>query len=158
MGNSSAFRMKIFFFLHPGTNSRGILLDILHGFSAAGHQTVVWDTTPAANALAAEPDQELALRESVTQQLDQILTANSFDLAVGMWANGICMTVSTKVQDRTVTMFERLKLPLLCVWLDSPERSHRGTVVASFKTGFLKLPYQFHFINNFETALEMRRV
>jgi spore maturation protein CgeB len=44
------------------------------------------------------------------------------------------------------------------MWLDAPERACRESVRPIFKTGYFRLPYQFHFINNPATALEMREV
>jgi hypothetical protein len=44
------------------------------------------------------------------------------------------------------------------MWLDSPERAHQEKVRTAFKLGFFKLPYLFSYINNAETAREMRQV
>jgi glycosyltransferase involved in cell wall biosynthesis len=150
--------VKVLFFLHPGANSRGILLDIIQGFAAAGHAKVVWDTTPAAAAITASPSKETAIRASVTSQLSKIFVDHRIDLSIGMWGNGPCMTISENVNGRLVTMFERLRSPHLMVWLDSPERAHMETIRKAFKSGFFKLPYLFSFINNSETAREMRQV
>jgi Glycosyl transferases group 1 len=150
--------MKVLFFLHPGTNSRGILIDILNGFSAAGHTTVVADTAPAAEAMTANPAGANRIRELVTQQLATVITDGQIDLSVGMWANGLTTTIGTIAEGRYITFFERLRSPHLLMWLDSPERAHQGTLRHVFKGKFFSLPYQFHFINNSETAREMRQM
>ncbi|HUB27301.1 MAG TPA: glycosyltransferase [Tepidisphaeraceae bacterium] len=150
--------MKVLFFLHPGTNSRGILVDIIKGFSAAGHSTVVLDTTGIADAITSNRANEVRIRESATQQIAKAITDGQIDMSVGMWANGLTTTISTMAEGRILTLFERLRSPHLLMWLDSPERAHQGTARKAFKDKFFSLPYQFHFINNSETAREMRQV
>jgi hypothetical protein len=150
--------MNVLFFLHPGTNSRSIFLDVIKGFSAAGHSAVTWDTSEVAQLLVQQPQKEIEIREQVANQISKIIRERKIDLAVAMWANGLNLTSNHRIDGRLVSMFERLACPHLLVWLDSPERANRQSLRPVFKSGFFSMPYLFHFINNPRTATEMRRV
>ena len=146
--------MKVLFFVHPGKNSRSQLTDILRGFTAAGHVTYSLDITSVVLALqnADGKEEQERIQAEMARQVTAIISEHGIEMSVGMWANGLMVTESPVVNGRLVTLFEEIRSPHLLIWLDSPERAHGETVRKHFKPGFFRLPYQFHYINNSQTA------
>lgn len=149
--------MNVLFFLHPGTNSRAQFIDLIKGFEAAGHSTFVWEMAEAMQVLQSQPQNAPAIRAAISRQIAQLIHEKEIGLSVGMWANAISVTENHQFNDRSVSLFERIRCPHLLMWLDSPERAHQESLRPVFQTGFFDSPYLFHFINNRATAREMER-
>jgi spore maturation protein CgeB len=147
--------VTILFFLHPGTNSRAQFIDMIKGFEARGHRTLIWEMGEALQVLQTKPQIANQLRASVSQQITTLIREQSVDLSVGMWANAISVTENQIINQRSVTLFERIQSPHLLIWLDSPERAHGNSLRTAFKSEFFNSQYLFHFINNTATAREM---
>jgi len=145
--------------VQPGTNSRDIFLDALRGFEAAGHRVTrldlqsIWQATAR---LDHDQPRQQELKGDLTQLLIDLVRANRFDMAIGMWANVASTFVNPAQGGRVRTVFELLGVPLVWWWLDAPHWAHGGGFVPYLRSDIVKGTRNHHVINNLATAREMR--
>lgn len=149
--------MNVLFFLQPGTNSRGVMIDIIAGFRAAGHNPVIWECGEAMQLLNTQKEQAPAIRRQVSEAIASLIRQREIGLSVAMWANALTLVENPNVNGRLQTFFETQRVPHLLFWYDSPERAHSESLRGDFRRRAFDSPYLFHFINNAATAREMER-
>ncbi len=81
--------MNVLVLLHPGTNSRSILLDAARGVEEAGHRVLVLDMGPMWESQARAGPGKPRLMSEHTAQLRSFIRANAVQATMGLWANGL---------------------------------------------------------------------
>lgn len=154
--------MNILFFVHPGTNSRSVLLDLRAGFEHAGHRTFVWEAEPLMRAQATFPQAAQPIASAFTLAFERFLTSNAIDICMGMWANAaLAFVQDLDANGHIRTAFDRARVPLMCYWYDAPFWAHEGKFPEFLQTPqgqSVRSHNLFHVVNNAGTALEMSRV
>lgn len=150
--------MRILFFLQPGGNSRSIFLDMIRGFQAAGHESVIMELAPVWAAYQQAGPNQAAAMSDVTRQVAAVMTEQNIDAAACMWGNALTTLMHGMNNGRPETVFDSLNVPLLCYWLDAPHWAQGGSMHAAFGSPILRSPVLLNTINNVATAQEMRDI
>lgn len=150
--------MRILFLLQPGTNSRSIFLGLIRGAQTAGHTPLVMDLTPIFQAMAAHPAQRPTIATQAAQSLRQLVAQHRPDLSIAMWANGLTSFAGVQIDGHLLSVFDALKLPHLCWWLDGPQWAAASSLHNLFHTPAIRSPYLSHLTNSQSTAAEMTQV
>lgn len=150
--------MRILFLLQPGTNSRSIFVGMIHGARAAGHEPLVMELAPIFRALAQHPAQRVEIATQAAAGLRATVERHRPDLSIAMWANGITCFAGVSIDGQAFSIFDGLKLPHLCWWLDGPQWATGGSAHGFFGTPAIRSPYVRHLINSPSSAAEMTQL
>ncbi|MFO0972601.1 MAG: glycosyltransferase [Phycisphaerae bacterium] len=148
--------MRILTLAHPGTNSRGLLLDLEAGFAALGHDLLRFELAPFWRAAAGDAARDATAKQLLAETLLAFIDANRVDLSFAMWANGpLSMPVHPSAPDRVQSLFARARHRHLHFWWDAPHWQNNGAMLPLLRTGLFDAPTAFHAINNRYTGAEM---
>ena len=152
--------MKILAMAQPGTNSRGLLEDLLRGFEQAGHQVfrlelkAYWKLRDCGAAGGAE-----FITAAFGELVADTVASNGVDLVVGIWDHVVAnLPLDVQPDAKAVPMLERLGVPSLLYWWDAPHWFNHGAWLPCVKSGVFAGERQIHHINNPHTAREMREL
>jgi hypothetical protein len=152
--------MRIIAFLHPGSNTRAIFVDMLKGYTSAGCEVAIFDLAPHWNHLS-EPCADRGERlAGFTRHVKGLLEEARPDLTMAMWANMLCLLVHRQGDDgRARSIFDDLEIPHMCYWLDAPQWAQGGTIRdLAGATNLFESPQLLHVVNSRTSAREMRDV
>ncbi len=148
--------MRILALTHPGTNSRGLLYDIIWGFEQLGHEVLQLALGPSWQLKQAYPEQADPVTESFGHLVTDFIQSNRIDMSLAMWCNGTLSLPVHRTQDgRLSALTNELANPHLHYWWDAPHWFNGGTVLPMVKTGLFSGTHQYHYINNRFTGVEM---
>ncbi|MFA6046528.1 MAG: glycosyltransferase [Phycisphaerales bacterium] len=150
--------MRILFLLQPGTNSRSIFLGMIRGAQAAGHEPLVIELAPIFQAMAQHPTQRANIATQAAASLKAHVARHRPDLSIAMWANGLTSFAGVSLDGQTLSIFDALKLPHICWWLDGPQWAAGGSIHTFFSTPAIRTPLVRHLINSESSAAEMTQV
>lgn len=154
--------VNILAFIHPGTNSRSIMLDCARGFERAGHRLYLWELAPMWAAYQRHAAMRVQMQSELSLLISSFIQANRIDASLGMWANTLLSLQNTMVPDeagpRIRSFFDSIDHPHLLMWLDAPHWAHGNDFRQHFGTSLIRQRRVSHFINNPETGREMTRV
>ncbi len=148
--------MKILALTHPGTNSRGLLLDIVWGFRELGHDVIQFQLEPIWSMREAASAQAAAAAGAATRLILEMIDHNSIDLSIAMWANGTrSMGMIANADGTIASALERHGHPHVHYWWDAPHWANEGREIEMIGRGLYRGVHQFHCINNPGTGAEM---
>jgi len=154
--------MNILFFLHPGTNSRDIFLDLAAGFRQAGAEVNYLELGPIWQAQQQNESTDPGLRHDQKQELMRnaasIIRSHRIDISIGMWANALTTFPDATRGGEPCTFFDAIDSPHLSFWLDAPHWAHEGALKDAFPSRMFNSQQLLHLINNDGTAGEMSQV
>ena len=151
--------MNVLAFTHPGTNSRGLLLDIIWGYKELGHNVVQFELAPYMNLYHELNQHEQKLKECLGKLMCQFIPENNIDFSIAMWANAVfSMPGVGQSQDHFTAWLNEMKSPHVQYWWDAPQWAHSGQVMDIIDKGVVNGKYQFHYINNQFTGAEMANI
>lgn len=148
--------MRLLCLAHPGTNSRGLLLDIAAGFREAGCDLLQFELAPFWKRFQSEPAGELAIKQLLAETLLPFIESNRIDASFALWANGpLSLPVLSDGRSRAESMLSAARHMHLHFWWDAPHWHAGGAMHQLFGTGMFSGPHSRHVVNNRHTAGEM---
>jgi len=148
--------MKIIAFIHKGTNSLGLLLDIITGFEELGHEVIRYDIQEYLLEIANYPKNEIALRNKISIKVEKFILDNRIEFAIGIWSLAIDQfNIEITADGEVIPLLEKLKIPTLCYWWDVPYLHKQGAYVEAFHTGIFEKKYQIHCNNDKYVSQEL---
>ncbi len=150
--------MKVLFFVHPGTNSRDIFLDMIRGFERAGHEPVFWELAPHYQLTNRSAQTRQQAMIDLSGLLATFVERNGIGLSVGMWANGLMAVMNGMRDGHPASFFEMIGLRHVMWWLDAPQWAHEGISAQLYNSPLVHSAHVSHLINNGATGREMQRV
>lgn len=151
--------MRILILTHPGTNSRGLLLDIAAGLEELGHEVLRLDLGPTWRLKSSLKDREGEITEAFGHQVREFVAANGIEFSIGMWANGtLSLPIVQRDDGRLSSFWDAIGCPHLHYWWDAPHWFNNGGILPFLRTGLFNGPCQLHAINNRFTAAEMAEI
>ena len=148
--------MKVLVLLHPGKNSRGLLLDIAWGFERLGHDVMYFELGPYWKQGQVNSGGDSSVKQALGETIAALIEQNKIDCSVGMWCNGsLSLPVIHNPDGTMVSFFDRMAHPHLHFWWDAPHWFSGGGVHELIGTGFFSGKYQVNYINNRGTGAEM---
>lgn len=148
--------MKIVAFIQHGTNSLGLLLDLVSAFEELGHEVLRFSIQDYMLKVANFPEAEEALREELTVEVEDFIINNKIEFAMGIWSLPIDQfKIDVLDTGEVVPLLEKLKIPTLCYWWDVPYLHKQGAYVEAFRTGIFEKKYQIHCNNDKYVSKEL---
>ncbi len=151
--------LRVLCLTNPGTNSRGLLLDLAAGFEELGHQLFYLDlaaTWHLKQIFAAQAD---AVTGAFGHLVKEFIDRNHIDFSFAMWSNAtLSLPLAQHPHGRLSTFFDAIQHPHLHYWWDAPHWFNNGAILPLLNTGLFSGPLQLHAINNPHTAAEMQNL
>ncbi|MCG3137633.1 MAG: hypothetical protein HJJLKODD_01482 [Phycisphaerae bacterium] len=145
--------------LHPGTNSRGLLLDMAAGLQQLGEEVLYFELQPFWSLVQSHPLQTNELNTHLAHLLTRFIQQNRIDASFGMWANGmLSLPVLVDPEERLVSWFDSIHHPHVQFWWDAPHWQDGGSLHSLLGRGLFNSPQQLHLINNRYTGAEMAEI
>jgi glycosyltransferase involved in cell wall biosynthesis len=148
--------MKILAMTHPGTNSRGLFLDMVQGVRDLGHEVLQLELGPVRDTFVALRRQGESAMARGGDLIHELIERNGVDLTMAMWSNGVHgLPICHQPDGTSLSLLERHGHPLLFYWWDAPHWASEGQELDYVPSGLYGGEHQFHCINNPGTASEM---
>ena len=116
------------------------------------------ELSPIFQAMARHPAERGVIATQAAASLRAHVARHRPDLSIAMWANGLTSFAGVSLDGQTLSVFDGLRLPHICWWLDGPQWAAGGSIHAFFGSPAIRSPFVRHLINSESTAAEMTGV
>ncbi len=131
-------------------------MDLISAFEELGNEVIQYDIQQYIIKVANYPKQELMLRKEISAKVETFILNNNIDFALGIWSLAIDQfDIEITETKSVVPLLEKLKIPTLCYWWDTPYLHKGGEYVSAFETGIFAKKYQIHCINDKYVSQEL---
>jgi hypothetical protein len=141
---------------NPGTNSRGLLFDIIWGFEQLGHEVLKLALGPSWTLKNQCPEQAELVAQSFERLVADFIEANRIEFSLAMWCNGtLSLPVRRRLDGGVSAVMNEWGHPHLHYWWDAPHWFNNGATLPLLGSGVFAGQHQLHYINNPYTGAEM---